>query len=291
MIPLRRSQFQAILLGVVIADAWEQQCLPVSPKLHLPPAKSALGIEGPVGAIGGRWPLRTTTQLQAWIGRPPQRDTGAAAIDWNDLKAAAPQGEALSVLFWLSEFLMLLSESERSLVTGQSDEFRGSKPWVWSFYQGALRLLKAGALPAHSFSVEPMRAILGQAPALGIESGMRRIFEQVLMAQGDFYLALQQNWPTKALPGAPVLGGLLSACWLGYRGIPHQWHQRLISPTPELRDWLQARWQIYDYQMIDTFAEALWQRWRGAYRLPTGTSSDSWPPAVGGSFSKPDGPV
>jgi len=257
MLASRRDRLQAILLGLIMADAVDHRQLAwplplatpqnianAAPETSLTPAIStdacrclsqilSLGVEHPSGPVPA----------------PP-----APA----DLSLV----EALMVgLPWLLPISDRLTGTDVATIPGLQSAEPAEQAEILRMSQAFARLMEADwagaiALFPHQPGDSAMSAVTVFAPA----------WEAVELARGDFLLAVGQGLHTASpMAGLPLVCALLSAAWGGYRGLPSRVVQQLMTPSPALQDWLTDRWQIANAQCVEAWAHWLWQRWMGQY--------------------------
>lgn len=251
MVSFRNSQFQAILLGMVIADAISHGQLPQ----RWSEASKAVA---PSRLIDDRGCQAIATQLQQlasaqWIlsSQHPIALTEQTAID-DDAAVLARLLAVLPQLLWQLD----RSPTVSALPTAADTV-------------GELSVTTALSACLHDCLRQDISALAALQHRLSNASqtaahALHQALTMVLTARGDFQLAVGQSlyWPT-AIEGLPVLAGILSAGWGDLLSVPCRYQLWLQQPSPALQAWLQHRWHICDSTQLCTWATGLWQHWAG----------------------------
>ena len=252
MVSFRNSQFQAILVGMVMTDAVSHGQLP-------------WGTSGTATAMVARpYPAHTIAQAD-WCHAivaaltapsPHLRQSGATAAEpatVADLLADLPR--------WLSTLDQPLPEAALADVTAPPTPATIST----IFYECLQASLRQDATTLHA-----VRQALAAAPSGGpppaLATGLHTALEALLTAQGDFQLAVGQHLSaTTPDPGSLLLTAILSASWGDLPSVPTHYRHCLQHPSPPLQAWLQQRWHLSTGTQLALWAETLWQRWSGQY--------------------------
>lgn len=275
MVSFRNNQFQAVLVGMIIADAVSCGQLPWPLNDRGGPVQGDRFSDVPAGVAltSDRWchhlvqqfeqiakgdlvairnqshpktvsTLTTTAQLEALLmGLPAvliHSDLGAAACGKT---VAMTQIDDDSQRFGIEFYQCLLAglNNDRAAIMDLRDRLN-------------CRAISASERLTHVVSTA---------------------VEQVVQAEGDFCLAVGQSlYTAPPLPGLPVFTGILSAGWVGIRGLPISAFQALQMPEGFLQQWLRRRWPGATAPEITAWANGLWRQWSGSL-TPT-----LWPTAV-----------
>ncbi|NEQ45262.1 MAG: hypothetical protein F6K00_17550 [Leptolyngbya sp. SIOISBB] len=268
MVSFRNSQLQAIVFGLVIADAVSQGQLP-----GVPVGKLAMPL------IPGRWSPAAIAEdccsqaIATQFNQLSHSDTMAAhsalrGDDGREAIAAAPATVA-DILVDLPRCLEQLDLSLPPPAPG-ADPARAITTGILAAFDDCLQ----ACLRQDATALRTLQHQLSPAPPAPLsQTGLYQAIECVLAAQGDFQLAVGQSLQSlTTLVGAPILVGMLSASWGDLPSLPSCYRHWLYEPSPELQLWLQRRWQIASGSALNIWAESLWQRWSGRYRLAPGRS-------------------
>ncbi|MBE7380359.1 MAG: hypothetical protein F6J95_002975 [Leptolyngbya sp. SIO1E4] len=282
MFSFRRDQFRAIFLGVLIADALSYRRLPWGVPASFEGGQRAETMATPFSSAiaSDRWCREMIRSLCLPLEKGPLRqdiplESGPTAGEKTD-----PGSQGIeAMLATLPLFLQELDPPDSTFPSWVNPNSQTSPAAVLTFHQGMAALLNANIALARKAWIEiAQMGSSSQNPEAGLIS---LAFEQVFLADGDFGLTLGQSLHSPSeLPGLPILSGILSACWVGSRGIPVRWYQALITPPATLQAWLQQRWQIPSIQRIETGTEGLWHRWLGSDASPSRTRKNTAYPVV-----------
>lgn len=249
MVSFRNSQLQAIVVGLVVADALSQGQLPWPSERFSQPALASMGPAA--GAIADdRWSQRLSAQFQQGIAadRPP----GLTAPGEDLPDAALPS--------LLTQLPPLLRQLDSPLPPADL---------ATATLQGGLRAcLRRDAVTLVRLQQRCHPSAAALAPPLA--TGMSRAIAAVLAARGDFQLAIGLSlYEAPAIVGLPVLTGILSAGWGDLLSVPSRYRHRLHQPDPGLQAWLSRRWQLTDDTMLAAWATDIWRDWLGLDRRAT----------------------
>ena len=264
MVSFRNSQFQAILMGLVIADAVSHGQMPWGrSRAELPSVQPGLTRwSGPVESV--RWCHRIVTQLQSGHAEHPQ--PGAPEL-------TEPLGVA-SLLATLPTRLWQLDQRPQPEALSQ--------PSPSALRDAVLVVFDHSLVAALNHDVLALTALIrtvrdaAEAELDPLSQTLVIGWQHVLATPGNFELAVGQSLYTASpAVGLPVLTGVLSAAWGGENRLPIALRQLLATPPPSLRDWLWQRWQITDAASLRTLAQGLWQQWSGSH-----VTAGSEPPTI-----------
>lgn len=249
----RLHQFQALLLGIAVADGVQQG--QITDAVFPPRSPDPMTNHGPLTVPNWCQDFITTSR---WLGQPDaplppsrHRRDGFYALSWVPL-----------VLCYLDQPAGL----EQCLAAGTpliSEADYGSVAALYTALQGALTPPWQDAVPARntqSLEADELQAMWMAAIAL------------VHQTQGDFRQTLGGAlWRYGYASPVLLWAALLSAGQRGVGTLPIPWRQALVSPSthipdPPVADWLQHRWASRTQQDLMEIAAALESRWAG--RLP-----------------------
>lgn len=253
MVSFRDRQFQAVLLGLMMADAlsWGQL-----PSMHQPRQTASAPphpIEGAVIDSSG-WCHQVVTKL-----RHPESLGAGGAIALEPLYTA---DSVESLLSMLPEVLLSVDRGG----SGLDDRHR-----IWSRQSDAAAILFYQSLIA-SFNEDfiTLQALSARSGAIAartqqpLAQAVNLALEQNSLARGDFALSVGQSlFSSLPISGLPLLAGTLSASRVGVSGLPLSYQHALAAPTTTLQEWLHHRWQISAIAEITQWTQGLWQQWLG----------------------------
>ncbi|WP_204139085.1 hypothetical protein [Halomicronema sp. CCY15110] len=252
MVSFRNSQFQAILVGMVIADAVSQGQLP--------------------------WGTRGAA------ARPPRAGAAIAIVqdDWchaiaaaltapltSQMSEAAIATEPPTIAALLTDLPQRLSTlDQRPLPAALGDE-NPPLPQVTisAIFDACLQAsLQQDAATLYALGQQLSPAPSGAQPQSSPAAGLSTALEALLTAQGDFQLAVGQSLQLSTPPpGSVILTAILSASWGDLPSIPMRYRHWLQQPSPPRQGWLQQRWHCSTGNQLALWSETLWQRWSGQY--------------------------
>jgi hypothetical protein len=257
MVSFRNSQFQAILVGMVIADAVSQGQLPW--QLDGAPVATANGHTR--GAIAtDDWSHQLAAELT-----PPQPALNAVGLAprLNHIGAiTAESPTVVALLICLPHLLRNLDQSDGQSGPRENDAQTRQAGTSIIFYhclQASLRQ-DAAALYALRQQLDP-----GSSTTLPpSQIGLGIAIDTLLTAPGDFQLAVGQNLQSLTAPaGSVILTAILSAAWGDLPSVPVHYRHWLQQPYPRLQAWLQRRWHIPTGVTLMLWAEHLDRQWAG----------------------------
>jgi len=254
MVSFRNSQLQAILTGMVVADALGQGQLPWG--LSLTDAAGSRTVPQPVMAVkDDRWCRAIAAQLQVLTAdAPPALSPVPLAPATPESNPAQPQTLA-DLLTHLPSLLKQL-DTLRSPPTVTADApiaaLHASLHACLAQDEPALRALQARLADG------------ADRPWANVAQPLNSAIAGVLAAQGDFQLAVgHSRYWSPAIVGLPALTGILSAGWGDLSSVPSRYRHWLSQPDRTLQRWLQQRWQIASGSQLDLWAVSLWHGWLG----------------------------
>ncbi|RZM77171.1 hypothetical protein [Leptolyngbya iicbica] len=249
MVSFRNSQFQAILVGMVMADAISQGQLPWG----------TVG-EG-AGAAAQRWSEGAIAQAD-WCHAIAATLTRSTPSPISEAGAIGAEPETVvDLLADLPRLLSMLDRPPSRTACGDASQTTLSALF-YDCLQASLRQ-DVVALGALRQQISPDS--LGAKPSPPM-AALRGALELLLTAQGDFQLAVGQGLQSPTAPsGSVLLTAILSAGWGDLPSLPIRHRHWLQQPSPFLQNWLQQRWQIATATQLALWAETLWQRWSGQY--------------------------
>ena len=269
MVSFRNSQLQAMIVGLVIADAVSQGQLSWASPGQLAVQPEA-GHWATVAIADDGWSQTIANQLnqlsqadiiatQSTLMVADESDSNSSDLSTvSDLLVYLPRLlERLDVLSLISAIPH--AESERARIA-----------WSLAAFYDCLR----ACLRQDIVALDNLQHQLQLAPSVSLsQAGLCQAIKFVLAAQGDFQLAVGQSLQApNTVVGVPILVGMLSAGWGALPSLPTRYRHELNQPSPTLQVWLQHRWQITSGQALDLWTASLWQRWSGQYRLTPGRS-------------------
>ena len=252
MVSFRHDQFQAMLLGLVIADAVSHGQLPPSFDRRLPGVTPAAPRAWRTALPSDRWCHQLGADLQTLGkgGDRPRDGECAQPTTPADLLAQLPQ-------------VWLIADGDRAAVEALPESLGAA--WQVSLW---------AALNQDQDLMTALHPVLAHRP-VPLAQTLGLALEQVSQAAGNFDLAVGQSlYSAPHHQGLPLLTGVLSAAWVGVAGLPLSDCQRLKQPDASLQAWLQQRWQITSTTTVMTWAQGLWQRWLGCLPPPVPAGSD-----------------
>lgn len=270
MVSFRNSQLQAIVIGLVVADALSQGQLPWPSGRSSQPSSASRGQAA--GAIADdRWSQRLSHQFQPGSDAQPSPATGTSSLPLAPLAlAAAPALPAL-----LAQLPWLLGQLEAPLPTADLA--------TTTLRDGLNACLQRDATALIQLQRRCEVSTAALSPA--IAASLSRAIAVVLAAGGDFQLAVGQSLhETPAIVGLPVLTGILSAGWGDLLSLPCGYRQALNQPDPSLQAWLQRRWQITNGAALSAWATDIWRSWLGLDRRATAPLPMAVIPLAGSSL-------
>ena len=262
MVSFRNSQFQAILVGMMIADAVSQ----------------------------GQLPWHTCTQAttaaleDASAGRMANDDwchAIAAALDPSSSHQVSLTAAPLQSCDWTEEFTSDLSTTNALLahlpqVLSHLDRYPpqlATQQYPATTDPVAITVIFYACLQA-SFR-QDTATLSAWRQQLQLESTTAQqsshvelsvAIEALLAAHGDYQLAVGQCLQLSATaPGSVILTAILSASWGDLPSVPMRYRHWLQQPPPALQEWLQRRWHIATSDCLMRWAETLWQQWSGQH--------------------------
>jgi hypothetical protein len=246
MVSFRNSQFQAILVGMVIADAVSQGQLPWGTR-----GAAALPLGSGSAMAQADWCQAIAAAFTA--PAPNQMSEGPA------ITADPPTIAAL--LTDLPQRLSTLDQLSPPLDPGDAPQATISA----IFYACLQASLRQDTATLYAFGQQLVTAPSGaQQPSPATE--LRAALETLLTAQGDFQLAVGQSLQASPpSPGSVILTAILSAAWGDLPSLPMRYRHWLQQPSPPLQGWLQRRWHLSTGSQLALWSETLWQRWSGQY--------------------------
>lgn len=258
MVSLRNQQLQAILWGVIIADALSHGQLSPVEASFLPPAANdeAKGSERAADRVSAIASNAWCQQLIADLGNP--QPWPARHPLTSPLPPTTNVGELLAMMPSALLTLETKQVSSSDISTIQNDD------------RAATRLFYHAILASFRHDFLTLRALHDQAIAIAQISAHPLLhtlvwaFNYTLNVHGDYTLAVgQSRQMTVPLAGLPLLTGTLSASWVGLAGIPWRYRQAIAAPSAGLQAWLTARWQLSPPMTIAQLVHPCWQRWIG----------------------------
>jgi len=245
MVSFRNSQFQAILVGMVIADAVGQGQLPWGTR-----GAAALPLRSESAIDQADWCQAIAAALTA----PANRMSEVSAI------AAEPPTLA-ALLTDLPQLLRTLDQLSPPITAGNAPQAT-----ISAIFHACLQAsLRQDAATLYALGQQLVTAPSGtqqSSPAIALRAAL----EALLTAQGDFQLAVGQSLQASTpAPGNVILTAILSAAWGDLSSLPLRYRHWLQHPSPPLASWLQRRWQLSTGSQLATWSEILWQRWSGQY--------------------------
>ncbi|MGF1459867.1 MAG: hypothetical protein ACFBSG_12675 [Leptolyngbyaceae cyanobacterium] len=257
MVSFRNDQFQAVLTGMVLADAISHGQLP--------------------------WTLVATASPLAELDQPPFPLSALAvtADHWCHTIAAQLSTRAgnMALSAWASYLtedvlLTLLSQLPQHLLNlDQMHAFPGTAsdmaqpPAIAEAIEVRWQRCLLAAMHHDRTQLEQISLALAAVGRdwTAAEQGLLTAIDHVTLAHGDFQLALGQSLQAQTAPiGTPIVTGILSAAWGGMASLPGAYQQSLIAPEPALCAWLQERWHLTDRCTLQHWSQGLWLRWLGA---------------------------
>ena len=260
MVSFRNSQFQAILTGLVIADAVSQG--------QMPWGRSAAAVSQAIGPDSSQWPgsiesdrwcHHIMNQLQSCCSEPPQPCTSKLARSDEPPRPESP-GNVASLLATLPMQLLQLDQLHHPHNT--------SPPSSFSLSDDALGMFDQSLIAALNQDVPALTALIHTVTDTELSPLTQTLlhsWQNVLAVRGNFDVAVGQSlYAPSPLVGLPVLTGVLSAAWGGENSFPIAQRQLLETPNLSLRGWLSQRWQLTDAADLRKWTQALWQQWSGS---------------------------
>ncbi|MEM6433546.1 MAG: hypothetical protein AAF773_06785, partial [Cyanobacteria bacterium P01_D01_bin.115] len=272
MVSFRNSQFQAILMGLVIADAVSHGQMPWGrSRAELPSVQPGV-TPWPGHVASDRWCHQIVTQLQSDYAEHPQ--PGAPALTEPRPSELSEPLEVASLLATLPTRLWQLEQRHHPDALNQ--------PSPSALRNAVLAVFDHSLVAALNHDVLALTALIrtvrntAEAELDPLSQTLVIGWQQVLATPGNFELAVGQSLYTASPAlGLPVLTGVLSAAWGGENSLPIGLRQLLATPPPSLRGWLWQRWQITDATNLCALAQGLWQQWSGSH-----VTEGSEPPAI-----------
>lgn len=254
----RLDQFQAVLVGIAVADAAAHgQIIPsnalVSPQSwpapHLPATPWCQALHHVARQMV--LPDHGGSAANAWVEAPPAVERAIIQIP------------------------ILL----RYLDTPDIQPLRIAQRLGWPIFEDALTVqlyailqtLLCNQNQSLSMRLKALQAQLDRFPQSPETVLLTQAIQSTLDAAGDFRLAianhlrttrlLTTDLPTAMSPLQPVLMGLLCTALRGLKTVPISWRQalRLSQPSP----WYLSRWGVADERGLREIAIDLWQAWSG----------------------------
>ncbi len=270
MFSLRRDQFRAILLSILIADALSHRQLPwsLTPFSRWQTYRKGTVASAPVAVASDHWCQQITTVLRHLTEDHSQ----PFRLEFQPFRMATDQTTATegidAILLAFSQWLPSLAcinaavFSERMEATLPNAIEPNSRTAMEAFYQAAAALLAGDTSVVAAIGSEGIHA--APAPESSLELTVVQSCKQVCLANGDFTLTIAQSLRSSPpLSGLPIFSGVLSACWLGTPGIPTRWSHPLLTPPHPLQRWLQRRWHIEDAIALYQWGARLNDLWLG----------------------------
>jgi len=259
MVSFRNQQFQAILWGVIIADALSHRRLAWS--------SGSLIKEDTGTALGGSdEPFAEAVMSDRWchqIADQLNHADNLPNLTTETLQQIANADSPAMLLAVLPSVLVELDQLKSLLnVTSGNGSSIAAHAVSIAFYQYMGAVLNDDLATADHLR-QQVKAI-AQTDDTPFVQTIALAFDQVSLAQGDYALSLGQSLEVTApMAGLPLLTGILSACQGGMLGIPVTHRLAIQAPDAPLRTWLQTRWQLTAESSLRQWTQGLWQRWLG----------------------------
>lgn len=280
MFSFRQDQFRAILRSILIADALSHRSLPacLQPGVDWARTKDTSLRPLPVAITSHRWCRQITHRLRHRTNATYKYHAASMQPERAIVGDEVPS-EVHWILTTLPWFLQRLDNRALASLVESTEICHPHQKNLLAFYQGAEALLNKDVALAKAVWLSTSQ--LARTYPTDEPQVITLAFEHVFGADGDFSLTVGQSLKCSSLlNGLPILSSFLSACWIGNQGIPTQWCQALLAPTPSLQDWLQERWQISSISILDEWAEVLTDLWLGRHPLHPATHKPNALPAV-----------
>jgi hypothetical protein len=248
----RLHQFQALLLGLAIADGVQQGQITDA---TLPPRSPAsITSQDPLTAPDWCQDFLTTSRWLSQMDAPPP--------------PPRPRRDGFYALSWVPLVLCCLDQPaglDYCLATGAplvSPEDPANVAALYTLLQAVL------TSPGHAadFNVQ-------SSAADNLQTLWRAAIALTHQTEGDFRQTLGVAlWRYGYASPVPLWAALFSAAQRGLGTLPIPWRQALVgllprTPDSQAADWLQHRWASRNRQDLMAIATALESRWAG--RLPT----------------------
>ncbi len=239
----RLEQFQAILVGLALADAAAQGRI-----IALAPLIGTQGQPDVRSPDWGKSLIQVAQHVTAGGGTLP-----ASALDYPPWELAIVQVPLL--LRHVDDSIEQYITAARTLGFPNPGESPGAE-----LYQLLQVLLGPSSGQPLSMQLAALQSWLDRHP--GPKNwGLHPALMQTLQAQGDFRLAIAGSLGRASSPLLPVLIGLFCTALRGLRTIPIQWRQELALPQPGTGYW--QRWGVAHETELHTMATGLWRTWAG----------------------------
>lgn len=253
MVSFRNTQFQAILTGIVIADAVShgRLCQQVSTGFGYchKAVSSTTRLDG--GIASDRWCHHTVNQLKssstlALTAISPQREARPSLpLSKNPIESA---------LFKLPSFLEQLDQAP--IVLPNTDATCPES----LLYSAMAALLDQDI----QMTQQIYRGLIARSTSEAFSRALAIALDSVFQANGDFSLSVGQSLHVDLpMPGLPILTALLSTSWTGSLSLPLPAQWALDAPPPLLQAWLTERWSLSTTRQLETWAATLWRKWAG----------------------------
>lgn len=255
MVSFRNTQFQAILNGVVIADAVSHGQLS---------QYVSTGFGFCQDTVSNTANMRMAITSDRWCHHIAAQLSSSSEIEKSPCSVPAvtpapmlPANPIESALLRLPDIWM---ELEQTLMQLPSEEDMSPRSMLYLTMTALLNQNFPMALRVRRSSQSHKTSA-----ADTFSEAFAIAFDLVFFAEGDFCLSVARSLHADApLPGIPVLTGLLSACWVGLTGLPLSGQLALTAPTPSLKEWLCDRWCFTDANPLNLWAMELWRQWAGS---------------------------
>jgi hypothetical protein len=235
----RLDQFQAVLVGVAVADAAAHGQIPsISPVV---PQRS------PVPQASASW-CHALGQVAHQITVPGRADHAGME------GYSAVEGAIIQLPLLLRYLDTPGAPAIARLELSAFDDFL-----IVQLY-ALLQKLLCVQQQSLSLRLQALQARRDQLPQHPDAVLLVRAIQATLNAAGDFRLAIAAL-PTATSPLQPVLIGLLCTALRGLKTVPVSWRQAL--GLPQLSPWYVNRWGIADERELRDIAIDLWCAWAG----------------------------
>lgn len=257
MVSFRNQQFQAILWGLIIADAlshkrltWSSGGLVKGDIAHRERNESVVGT-----VMSDRWCHQIVTQLNS-VNHLPSLATETLQHIANADSPATLLAVLPSVLVDLDQVKGLLN-----VTSGHLPAIAAHSAGI-AFYQYMGAVLNDDLAIADHLRQQVKE--IAQTDDTPLVQTISLAFDQVSLAHGDYALSVGQSLEATApMAGLPLLTGILSACQVGMPGIPLTHRLAIEAPDAPLKTWLRTRWQLTAKSSLRQWTQGLWQRWLG----------------------------
>jgi len=234
----RREQFQAVLVGMTVADA---------------------AAHGQIKALLSLGLIQTLPFASAWSSTLIQvaGQLSSGIHDRVAVDAAIQNDTEIAALVQIPVLLRYIDDpAEQSLMIARQLGLPIPNPVLTvQLHQLLQSLLSYPQNQSLSMRLDALQ-VWSHGPQSGV---MAQASAAVVQTAGDFRLAIA-SLSAAGSPLLPVLVGMMCTALRGLRTIPVLWRQALLPPQSS---WYADRWAVRDEMALRGIATDLWKAWAG----------------------------